>query len=100
LLVFNQIKRKNIKGWQYSDGSAVSFTNWDANYPDESNGINDCVEISGNYRMVNTICYSKKGWLCSIQRGIEPFSPDDFEPIVPKERMLKCELQNSVLFLE
>jgi len=83
-----------FKGWQYSDSSPVSFTNWDRNYPDDSNGISDCVEISGNYRMVNSICYSRKGWFCSLKRGIQPLSPDDFEPIVPKESMLNFIFSN------
>ena len=69
------------EGWQYTDGTPVSFLNWDTGFPDTGNGVNDCVEISGNFKMVNKICYTKQGFICQLEKGLKPNSPDDFDPL-------------------
>lgn len=70
------------EGWQHSDGSAVGFLNWDYNYPkgDDAESIYDCVEVAGSQKMRNVICYEKKSWFCSIEKGMKPLGDDDFDP--------------------
>ena len=59
----------------------MQFLNWDEGYPVLDHGINDCVEIGGNHKMVNKICYAKQSWICTIPRGVIPKNPDDFDPL-------------------
>lgn len=39
--------------------------------------------------MVNKICYTKQGFICQLEKGITPNSPDDFDPL-PTYNVTEC----------
>jgi hypothetical protein len=60
------------KGFEWIDGSAVSYENWDFGYPQKLNGVEECVELRTSNRWRDTFCYVNKGWICSIEKGVDP----------------------------
>ena len=56
------------KGYQYSDNSAVSFTNWDLQEPNDHYGREDCVDLRTSGRWKDSFCYLNQGWMCSIPK--------------------------------
>jgi C-type mannose receptor len=69
-------KLEQNQGYQYSDGSSVTFTNWDYTEPSNTNGRENCVDLKNTGKWRDFYCYVNKGWICSIPRGIEPNSTD------------------------
>ena len=57
------------KGYQWTDGSPVSFTNWNTGQPDNVNNIENCVEIRSTQTWYDHSCYLSKGWMCKIEKG-------------------------------
>ncbi len=70
------------KGYQWSDKSAVSFTNWLSGQPDNYNTIEECAEMRSNQLWVDSMCYLNRGWMCKINKGVippaNPVIPDSF----------------------
>ena len=60
------------KGYQWTDASPVSFTNWQSGQPDNVNNIENCVEIRSTQTWYDHSCYLSKGWMCKIEKGIDP----------------------------
>ena len=60
------------KGFSWIDGSNVNFTNWDTNQPDNYNKVEECGAIVRTGKWNDVICYTGRGWLCKIPKGIVP----------------------------
>jgi hypothetical protein len=60
------------KGFSWIDGSNVNFTNWDTNQPDNYNRVEECGAIVRTGKWNDVICYTGRGWLCKIPKGIVP----------------------------
>jgi hypothetical protein len=60
------------KGYQWTDGLAVSFLNWNSGQPDNHNGLENCADIRSNYLWNDVNCYVSKGWMCKIAKGVDP----------------------------
>jgi hypothetical protein len=69
-LGFNILDKE--KGYQWSDGSPVSFTNWQFGQPDNINTIEDCAEIRSAQTWYDSFCYIKQGWMCRVKKGVNP----------------------------
>ena len=76
---FNILNTTN--GYQWSDGSSVSFTNWDTNQPDNYNNNEPCVQMRTSQKWNDINCYVELGWACKIPKGIDP----SIRPIVINE---------------
>ena len=78
----NNINKEN--GFQWTDGTATSFFNWNNGEPNNFNGIEDCVEIYSNGAWNDNFCYINNGWMCRINKGVIPptnpiIVPDSFQ---------------------
>jgi hypothetical protein len=60
------------RGFQWSDDSSPTFSNWNLNQPDNYNNIEECAEIRSNQGWNDINCYHNRGWICKIPRGITP----------------------------
>ena len=57
-------------GYKWSDGSAVDYTNWADNEPNNYKGNEDCVVYDYRNKWNDMNCYSTQDYICSIPRGI------------------------------
>ena len=69
------------KGYQWSDNSTVTYTNWISGQPDSYNNIEECAEMRSNQGWSDINCYLNRGWMCKIAKGVIPPS----NPIVVPE---------------
>jgi len=60
------------KVFEWIDGSAVNYEIWDFGYPQKLNCVEECVEYRTSNRWRDTFCYVNKGWICSIEKGVDP----------------------------
>jgi hypothetical protein len=61
-------------GYQWTDSSPVSFTNWNSGQPDNLNGLEECTETRSNQMWNDINCYLNRGWICKISKGVVPTS--------------------------
>lgn len=60
--------------YSWSDGSVVSFLNWDSQGPDDANGQESCVEMfSRTGRWNDNHCAMARGFVC--KRNVSPMPP-------------------------
>ena len=70
-------------GYQWTDNSPVSFTNWNTGQPDNFNGVEECTETRPDQKWNDINCFLNRGWICKLSKGIVPPSntiviPDTF----------------------
>ena len=59
-----------LAGYKWSDGSAVDYTNWKANEPNNYKGSEDCaVYITSTHNWNDMNCYATTSYICAIPRG-------------------------------
>uniref|UniRef100_A0A3B3S381 C-type lectin domain-containing protein n=1 Tax=Paramormyrops kingsleyae TaxID=1676925 RepID=A0A3B3S381_9TELE len=62
-----------IQGYQWSDGSFVSHTNWGYGEPNNHEGREDCVEMvttnNGSSWWNDLNCDAHQDWICMIPKG-------------------------------
>jgi hypothetical protein len=49
-------------GWEWSDGSSSSYTNWNSGQPDDWRGDEDCAHIYGDYEVWNDLDCDSDSW--------------------------------------
>ncbi|XP_071940909.1 macrophage mannose receptor 1-like [Antedon mediterranea] len=71
-------------GYEWSDGTAVGYTNWGDGEPNDS-GSEECVEMffDGQRGWNDMDCSTVRNWICKIAKGVTPItpSPDPDAPI-------------------
>ena len=60
------------KGYQWTDNSPVTFTNWNTGQPDNFNGFEECAEVRSTQSWNDINCYLNRGWICKIPKGVVP----------------------------
>lgn len=63
----NDFLKKSSFRW--SDNSAYDFSKWNPNEPNNSNGKEDCVQISYKYRWNDLPCFAQLQFICKISKG-------------------------------
>ncbi|KAG2466118.1 MRC1 protein, partial [Polypterus senegalus] len=80
-------------GYQWSDNSPVSYTNWGPNEPNNYLGRENCVEMgitaNGSSYWNDLNCDAMRDWICQIPKGDQPITPPDPPPDVPGWRKYK-----------
>ena len=66
----NTLDKEN--GFQWTDKTPFNFANWDVGQPDDFNGAEACVEMKATGKWRDSICYSRKAFFCTIEKGITP----------------------------
>ncbi|XP_054750997.2 macrophage mannose receptor 1-like [Lytechinus pictus] len=63
--------------WQWSDGSAVIYVNWETGEPNDHSGSEECTEMFLNPgRRWNDIpCYALRSWICKKPKPKAPVTP-------------------------
>lgn len=75
-------------GYSWSDGSALSHTNWGVGEPNNHDGREECVEMvsstNGTFSWWNDLnCDAHQDWICMIAKGKDPIEPPEPPPPVP-----------------
>ncbi|KAJ8402327.1 hypothetical protein AAFF_G00368160 [Aldrovandia affinis] len=74
-------------GYQWSDGSAVSHTNWGFGEPNNHQGRENCVEmvstVNGTSWWNDLFCDAHQDWICEIAKGKTPTIPPIPPPPIP-----------------
>lgn len=74
-------------GYQWSDGSAVTHTNWGFGEPNNHEGREECVEMvttnNGTSFWNDLNCDAHQDWICMIAKGKTPVIPPVPPPPVP-----------------
>ncbi|KAI8521387.1 hypothetical protein Bbelb_011410 [Branchiostoma belcheri] len=83
--------RDTNQGYQWSDSTAVGFTNWAPGEPNNVNGLENCVEMyqesTGVVSWNDVSCYSLRNYVCKLAKGqplIQP-TPTATQPVVTCE---------------
>ncbi|XP_046846401.1 uncharacterized protein LOC124440117 isoform X2 [Xenia sp. Carnegie-2017] len=59
-----------FRGHVWSDGTPVSYTNWDKGQPDSFNGQEACTQLNSDIRYWSDVnCYFKKPFVCKVDQG-------------------------------
>ena len=87
------------QGYGWTDGSAVNFLNWDANEPNDHNGMEKCVELklTDDTDMWNdNFCWSTNHFVCQVPRGVEviDITPTPPPSVTPDSRCQLDEYSN------
>ncbi|XP_066304554.1 lymphocyte antigen 75-like [Branchiostoma lanceolatum] len=65
--------RDTSQGYQWSDNTAVGFTNWAPGEPNNMNGLENCVEMyqepTGVVPWNDVSCYSLRNYVCKVAKG-------------------------------
>ncbi|XP_053409086.1 macrophage mannose receptor 1-like [Mercenaria mercenaria] len=61
--------RDTEKGFQWSDGSAVDYTNWNPGEPNDFHGYEDCVVYNPGAGWNDQNCYFSSRFVCAVPRG-------------------------------
>ena len=86
---FNTLNKE--KGYQWSDGSPSSFTNWNFGQPDNYNTIEECADVRSAQTWYDENCYMNKGWICKINKGVNP----NVDPFVIPEQFEGAKIQRN-----
>ncbi|XP_035247102.1 macrophage mannose receptor 1 [Anguilla anguilla] len=74
-------------GYQWSDGSALSHTNWGFGEPNNHQGRENCVEmvstVNGSSWWNDLNCDAHQDWICEISKGKKPIIPPVPPPPLP-----------------
>lgn len=74
-------------GYQWSDGSPVTHTNWAPGEPNNHEGREECVEMvttaNGTSWWNDLNCDAHQDWICMIAKGQTPILPPVPPPPVP-----------------
>ncbi|KPP79615.1 macrophage mannose receptor 1-like, partial [Scleropages formosus] len=74
-------------GYQWSDGTPVSYTNWGPGEPNNHLDQEDCVEMvsttNGSSYWNDLNCGAVQDWICMITKGKNPSTPASPIPPVP-----------------
>nr|XP_020506487.1 macrophage mannose receptor 1-like [Labrus bergylta] len=75
-------------GYSWSDGTALSHTNWGPGEPNNHEGREECVEMvsttNGTFSWWNDLnCDAHQDWICMIAKGKKPILPPIPPPPVP-----------------
>ncbi|XP_072570731.1 uncharacterized protein [Paramormyrops kingsleyae] len=74
-------------GYQWSDGSFVSHTNWGYGEPNNHEGREDCVEMvttnNGSSWWNDLNCDAHQDWICMIPKGKKPIIPPEPPSAIP-----------------
>ncbi|XP_060558401.1 macrophage mannose receptor 1-like [Ruditapes philippinarum] len=62
--------RETEKGHQWSDGSAVDYTNWNPGEPNDFHGYEDCVVYNPGAGWNDQNCYIASRFICAVPRGV------------------------------
>ena len=68
---FDRVDKNN---YQWTDGSPVDFTNWWPGEPNNFNNNEQCAQIRRDGRWNDAACHSNLGWMCKINKGVNPTS--------------------------
>lgn len=82
-------------GYQWADGTAASFFNWDFGQPDDKNGIQNCVELIPTNKWRDSFCYLNKDFFCQIDKGLNP----NIDEVTPDISFESASNFNSILML-
>ncbi|KAL4617320.1 macrophage mannose receptor 1-like [Arapaima gigas] len=78
-------------GYQWSDGTALSYTNWGPGEPNNHLGQEDCVEMlsttNGSSFWNDLNCGAAQDWICMISKGKKPLTP---APPIPPDPAPEC----------
>ncbi|XP_062291189.1 macrophage mannose receptor 1 [Scomber scombrus] len=75
-------------GYSWSDGTALSHTNWGFGEPNSHEGREECIEMvssnNGTFSWWNDLnCDAHQDWICMISKGKNPILPPVPPPPIP-----------------
>ncbi len=66
---FNTVNKNN---YEWTDSTQVNFTNWWGGEPNNFNNNEQCAQIRPNGRWNDATCSVNLGWICKINKGVNP----------------------------
>ncbi|XP_052258892.1 macrophage mannose receptor 1-like [Dreissena polymorpha] len=59
------------KGYTWTDGTGLNYTNWAQGEPNDSDGTDDCVEVNAvGHNWNDNSCYIANAYMCKIIKGV------------------------------